>query len=438
VASTALTHSPPPRPWARELRIADPRTARIVARLVPLLGFLFAALLIMSRRPDAVTEAQFWAEDGRMYYANVYNHGLLATLAVPQSGYFQELPVLAVGVAQLVPLGLAPLLTNLLAIAIRALPVGLLLSSRARTISPDLRVRALLAGLYVALPGIPDTDANIDNALWYLAVAALIVLMLAPATRRRTRLCDAAILSMCAVTGVFTIVLAPLAFLYRHWRGPRAVPTSTRVILTLGAALQLTALLVLQYHLPAGFNVGPRITVPLHATTQLFFQILGGQVVLPALVGNSTTVVAGVAVLAGIGGALGALLALRHASDELRLLLAFACAVLVMALAHPQGVDWPTLSSSSGVGRYFLIPELAVVATVVWAAGRTRPKLLRSVVLALLLFVCTVVATTQWSYTAFMPSEFPKLAERFERAPVGTRMVFPIEPMPWSMTLVKH
>jgi hypothetical protein len=248
---------------------------------------LLAALLIISRRPDAVTHARFWAEDGNLFYADVYNRGLLATLAVPQSGYFQELPTLAAGLARLVPLALAPLLTNSIAIAVRVLPVGLLLSRRAQTISPDIAVRALLATLYIALPGTFESNANIDNALWYLAVAAVIVLMLRPPVRRPARVLDVTILVLCGLTGVFSIALTPLAFAYRRWRGSAAVSRLTLAILTACAAVQLLALLVLQYHLPGGFGARQRVSVPLHPTATGLFQILGLRVIAEPLLGNS-------------------------------------------------------------------------------------------------------------------------------------------------------
>src|SRR4029077_6266399 len=246
--------------------------------LLPLWGMLFAGLLVVSRRPDAIEHAQFWAEDGKLFYADVYNRGLLATLAVPQSGYFQELPTLAAGIAQLVPLAFAPLVTNTIASAVRVLPVGLLLSRRAETISPDIRVRALLAALYIALPGSPESDGNIDNALWYLAPAAVIVLMLRPPARRSARVLDVTTVALCSVTGVFSIALAPLAFSYRHWRGRDAVSRLTLAILTAGAAIQLLAIFVLEYHLPHGFGAEPRITSPLHASIPGFFRVLGVRV----------------------------------------------------------------------------------------------------------------------------------------------------------------
>jgi hypothetical protein len=168
--------------WWRA-RVALPAASWSV---VPSAASLFAALLILSRRPDAVFGAQLWAEDGRLTVANVYQHGLLATMLLPQAGYFNELQALTASFAlHVAPLTLVPAAMNSIAITVRVLPVGLLLSDRARTITPDRRVRGLLAGLYIALPGFYDTDANVDNAIWYLAIAAALVLVLAPASLSR-------------------------------------------------------------------------------------------------------------------------------------------------------------------------------------------------------------------------------------------------------------
>ena len=284
---------------------------------MPLWGMLLAGALVVSRRPDAITHAQFWAEDGTLFYTNVYNHGLLATLAVPQSGYFQELPVLAAGIAQLAPLAFAPLVTNSIAIVIRVLPIGLLLSRRAETISPDIRVRALLAALYIGLPGAPESNANVDNALWYLAVAAVIVLMLRPPASRAARLLDVAIVALCSVTGVFSIALAPLAFVYRRRRGAAFVSRLTLAILAVGATTQLLAIFVLEYHLPHGFGAQVRETLPLHATVSGFFQILGVRVIAEPLLGDSVAMNAIPATLLGVLAAGSALAAFRRGTAEL-------------------------------------------------------------------------------------------------------------------------
>ncbi len=409
-----------------------------LTRLLPLWGTLLAGVLIVSRRPDAVTHAQFWAEDGKLFYADVYAHGVLATLAVPQAGYFQELPTLAAAIARLVPLALAPLVMNLIAIAVRALPVGLLLSRRATPISSDIRVRALLAALYITLPGAPESNANVDNALWFLAVAALIVLMLRPPLRRPARTLDLVIVAMCSVTGVFSIALAPLAFAYRRWRGPGAVSRPLLAILTAGAAIQLLAIFVLQYHLPTGFGAATRPSDPLHPTVAGFFQIFGARVIAEPLLGSSIVLTATAAALLGLLGAAGAVAAFRRGGPELKLTIAFGGALFVMALAHPIGAGWLTLTVFPNGSRYFVIPQLAAVATLVWAIGHTRNGHWRPALTIILVYMCLVTIPLNWRYAPFEQTGFVQLAPAFERARPGTRWSFPLNPNGWSMTLVKQ
>jgi hypothetical protein len=405
---------------------------------LPLFGTLLAAALIVTRRPDAITHAQFWAEDGKLFYANVYNHGVLATLTVPQAGYFVELPVLAAGLARLVALAHAPLVLNLVGILTRALPVGLLLSRRAETISPDLRIRALLAALYIALPGAAEANANAVNAMWYLAMGAVLVLMLQPPRGTVGRLLDIAILILFSVTGVFVIALAPLALVYRRWRGPRAISDTKLVILTAGAVLQLFALSVLQYHLPAGFNATPRPSGTLHGSVQLFLQILGTRVIAEPIIGNVTAVSITAAGFIGAFGIVGAWTAIRRGSAELRLMIAFGAAVFVMSLLRPIGTGWPGLLLAGADSRYFVIPQFAAIATLVWACGYNRHKSWSLLYVVPLLYMCTISIPNEWKYPPFGRTDYAWRVVRFERDRPGTTVVFPIEPVGWFMTLKKR
>jgi hypothetical protein len=407
----------------------------------PVLGTLFAALLIFSRRPDALLHPQFWADDGSMFYANVYRHGLLGTLLVPQSGYYQDFPVLVAGLEKLVPLQFAPLLGNVIAILVRSLPVGLLLSERATTFAPSLRARGLIAALYICLPGVAETNANVENSLWYLAIAAIIVVISAPPRSRGAKVLDGVILVMCAITGVFAIALAPLLYLYRRWRGRDAVATWVLALFSAAAAIQLFALAYLQHHLPAGYVAGPRIAVPLHPTVPLLFEIIGRRVVMQPLGLDSSTISTLAVELIGVFGALAFAAAIRRGTAEVRLFLLFACAVLAMALAHPLGVSWGNLAAPINSGRYFLIPEYAIAVVVVWHAFQANVWA-RGAAVALLIFACAIAVPAHWSYPALANHGFAARAQAFERAPIGVRMVFPLNPAVsggfWRMTLVRQ
>src|SRR5437660_10967570 len=87
------------------------------------LVFPLCLLVVVSRRPDVVFHAQFWAEDGNRWYADAYHLGVIDSLLHPAAGYFQTLPRLAALIAVLLPFGMAPLILNCIAVLIQILPV---------------------------------------------------------------------------------------------------------------------------------------------------------------------------------------------------------------------------------------------------------------------------------------------------------------------------
>src|SRR5208282_5718589 len=86
--------------------------------------FLLACAVIVWRRPDAFFHAQFYAEDGHVWFADAYNLGWWPALFHTFAGYFETLPRLVASLALLVPLALVPLFFNIIAIAFQTLPVN--------------------------------------------------------------------------------------------------------------------------------------------------------------------------------------------------------------------------------------------------------------------------------------------------------------------------
>src|SRR6476469_486413 len=105
-----------------------------------LLSFFIAALAVISRRPDALLNPQFFAEDGNVWFAEAYNQGWGRALAITHTGYFQPLPRLGAALALVVPLQHAPLIMNIVGLVIQVAPAVFLLSTRAERWAP-LRIR---------------------------------------------------------------------------------------------------------------------------------------------------------------------------------------------------------------------------------------------------------------------------------------------------------
>jgi hypothetical protein len=170
--------------------------------------FSVAFLIVFSRRPDAILNAQFYAEDGWAFYPDAYYHGL-HTLFMPYSGYLQTLYRTVALITLLFPLYLAPLVMNLSAIVVQILPVNFFLSSRFSNI--PLKTRLLGSLLYLAIPNAAEIHANITNAQCHLGLLACLVLLARPASGWGWRIFDGVVLVLTSISCPLGIVLVPLA-----------------------------------------------------------------------------------------------------------------------------------------------------------------------------------------------------------------------------------
>ncbi len=133
---------------------------------------------------------------------------------------FKPFPRLGASVALLVPLSLAPLVLNLIAMTVQVLPVTLLLSSRSSWLGNLYLLALCFAVLYVALPNCREISANITNSQWVMALCLFLVLVAStpsrgpgPGIRYISHCCSVA--SM----GPFCLFLLPIA-LFMAWRQP--------------------------------------------------------------------------------------------------------------------------------------------------------------------------------------------------------------------------
>src|SRR5215471_1172458 len=91
--------------------------------------FLASLFILFLRRPDALLNAQFYAEDGARWFADAYHVGWRC-LFLPESGYLQTVSRLIGLFCQLFPFALVPLVMNLFALFFQILPINILLSER--------------------------------------------------------------------------------------------------------------------------------------------------------------------------------------------------------------------------------------------------------------------------------------------------------------------
>jgi hypothetical protein len=399
--------------------------------------FLAACAVLICRRPDAILHAQFWAEDGHVWFADAYNCGWWVPLFRAQDGYFQTLPRLVASIALIVPLSWAPFILNLVATAFQALPANLLLSSRS---SPwgSFQSRTTMAAIYLLLPNCTEMSYGITESQWLLALSAFLVLVASSPTMMPSRIFDALILLLSGLTGPFCIFLLPISLFFAFKRHSRWQWGITGMLAML-CLVQLWGLMVLN---PSG-----RPRVELGASIAMFTRIVGSQVFLGALLGgNGTGLLPGTGIFifqlcAAIAGITMVAICFINSGNEMKLFLCFSTALLAASLIFPAGylqpgsTRWQQLACAGPV-RYWFFPTLAFA----WSLFRCLQVNMVPCKIAagfLLLFMCFGIVR-DLRHPALNDLHFELATIRLEAAEKGSNVIIPLNPPGWNMMLVKH
>jgi len=398
-----------------------------------------AAVVIM-RRPDVILNPQFWAEDGKIWFANAHNLGAWHSLFLPQNGYLQTVSRLVAAGATLLPMRHAPLVFNLAAILVQVLPVMLLNSARGRALVPSLPARIVLSVLYIAQPYTTEVHANLTNAQWHLAVSAALVCCFDSWKREWRAAFDLGLVALSGVSGPFCILLLPGVAWLAYRRRDRRTAWLLAVLVAC-AAIQLS-LAVPQMGVS-------RAVAPLGATWQGFMRIAGGQVTLAALFGDAWThvyllpawrtgvVLPLLATLFGVGVLLRAV---RTGGDAMISFVAFALLVLVAAMLSPQlssTAQWVTWEVPHAGERYSFVPILGFYVALLSVAGRDRIRAMRWLVAGMVACAILVAIPLSWGIRPFQDLAYPEHVGEYERARPGDVVRIPINPPGWFMELRK-
>jgi hypothetical protein len=406
--------------------------------------FVAGAAIVIARRPDAVTNPQFWAEDGTFWFADAYNTGVHSLVqSAAGVGYLLSLPRLVAIPVTGLSLGHAALVFNLVGITVQVAPAAFFLSRRFEDVAPSAAVRGLLGLGYVLIPN-TEVDVTLTNAQWHLAIVAVMVLVARPPRGRAGRWFDAAGLALSGLTGPFAVILLPAAVAravtlpsWRRWYGALS-----------GMLLATLLVQAVTAHLS-----GRAPTAPLGLSVRSGVEIIADRVVLPGTFGEqaySHVSTPG----SGAGVWLAALLALfaiavvgfvlLRSGAPVRIFLVACIAVTVLGLLAPIGTPsgstaWTALATSDVGERYFFIGETAWLVALVWAVSRIPWPALRAgggVGLAALFASGSIAAWSYPPYTDFHPALY---TAELRAARPGTTVLVPINPGgPWRMALVRH
>jgi hypothetical protein len=399
--------------------------------------FLFTCAVLVSRRPDTLLNPQFCVEDGHVFFADAYNYGWWTALFRSYEGYYHVFPRLGASLSLLVPLTMAPLVLNLIAIVIQALPVSLLLSSRSSAWG-SLRFRGFLAGIYLVLPNTREMSIGINNTQWFLALCAFLLLVAIAPKGIAGRIFDLSILLLSGLTGPFSIFLFPIA-LFLAWRRRDRWHWTEVCVVTACCFVQARELF------SGGFTGRPHFA--LGASPALFARILAGHVFLATLIGGNGLAASSSPQLlifllcVAVGGIAITAICFCRSTLEMRLLLFLSSMILAAALisptaSPPAGVSmWGMLAGAEGI-RYWFFPTLAFAWSILWCF-RGGKAMLKSVSAVLLCLMCFGIVR-DWVHPAYQDMNFAEYVKQVEAAPAGTVVTIPENPPGWNIQLMKR
>ncbi len=403
-----------------------------------IVAMIASFIILVMRRPDIITNAQPWAEDGRVWLAGIYNEGFWSSLLLPQNGYYQTISRVTYGIALIFGIKNAALVANILALLIRCFFVGFILSKRMNFI--DLRFRVAVAIYFLLMPNVAEGFVNITNAHWYLSMYLFAVVIAEDAKTRAWKIHDTALIFISGLSGPFVIFIAPCLLLKRiSQRG--GMISAVRginyfdVCMAVCCLIQVVAIL--------GSPEGARSPAPLGASLSVLADLVATRIIFgtifPFEIAKHLASYSAFNMTLFIllcGSLLFAFIKFGWKTKSLilfpLLMIGFALARPVIAIDQPQ---WPLAITSESGERYFYVTNIALACLFIgllsFSAKHNK---------MLLLFFTTAFIFI--SLLSFRIPEFPDVGyksdiNKFRKLEKGQVMEINILPPSWTMKLKK-
>ena len=358
---------------------------------------LFFCLIVVSRRPDAVTYPQFYAEDGVYWYSEAYNADhFWEPFFIPKQKYFQTVSRVGGMLGNSVNILYAPLLLNLMAISIQVLTAVYFLSSRFNSLIPRFHIRFLCSLAYLLLLGSDEIHANLTNSMSHLALLMFLIIIVPQSRTYGWRFFDYGMLLLAGLSGPFVFFALPVAVAFCGYRKSIRNSAVKLAILAVTFLIQFYSYLfivvpgAMRSDQTLGANFGLLIEI---MARNIFIRGISGTSYVPEIMGLGIwsngllpilVVALGVAVIGRV---------LWKAELELKFFIIFSFMIFTAALITPQvslvKPQWGEMAMGGG-GRYYFLPTLTWVISLGWLLFNAEHLFLRCIAGALI--ACMLIA----------------------------------------------
>lgn len=405
--------------------------------------FVIAFLLLACRRPDILFRAQFWAEDGNIWYAEAYKLGFWHALLMTHTGYFQTIARLVVGSSIYIPIAYAPFYSNCIALIIRALIACFFLSRRFDYIACTPRI--IIALYYCIMPDIDELHANMTNTYWYMALYALLIFIARPAQKKWEWVHDCVVIFISSVSGLPPVFLIPFIGLkyiceterekWFDWvRLRKFLLNPVYIALCFGALIQVSHL-----------EIGGRSGSTLGATLTRFMQIISSRF-LVGITGNhvadwpwQSAIFAYIITLILACVLIGVVCSKNW---KLITVMIFPLIVIAVALYKPvissENEQWKYLRIMGAAQRYFFLYHICIFgAIVVVLYSKCRTAVAQQFYQILFAVWFGALAVRYYHIPPIPDQHWVEAVNKFHQASRGKKVDMATAPKGWTMTLIK-
>ncbi|HTJ89311.1 MAG TPA: hypothetical protein VL356_03925 [Acidocella sp.] len=405
---------------ARQIAESPVRTSVL---LLAFFGILFL------HGPVVLLHPGLWGEDGWLWYPDAYQYGI-KSLLWPDGGYLNTLSRLTAFVVQPAPLVYVPFLFASLALLIQAITAAFIVSNRMALAWPSALGRLSFALIYLVLPNSWEIFGNLTDAQWHLAILSFLILTSEGPKNIRQVTFDCIVLLLSGVSGPFCILLIPIAI----WKLFEIEKSFTALRLAVVSFCSFVQLFFLFTHPSA------RLLAPLGASVtglarimaaQIFFGSIFGMRSINVLISSDVWKFDVTPILICLGGISLGIVAFWRGPTLLRKATVFSSLSFFSALTAPlvsaTSPQWPLMAMPLAGDRYYVFPILAWCGAL-FVLTQDRSAVLRSIGRLLLSIMVLLGIPVDHTYPYIAKTNFRQHAEAFERAPAGTRIVFPTRP----------
>ena len=173
--------------------------------------------ILWLRRPDSLLNAQFWAEDGGVFFREQVLFGFSGAFVRLYSGYAHVIPRIVMALACALPVRWVPLGVNFSALAIAALACSAFFWPCYRRILSSDALRAVCCLLMAASIVVgSELIGIISNVQWYLCILSLLLIM---TIQERMEMWLTVAQVAIALSAPVTLLFVPV-LLWQAWKNP--------------------------------------------------------------------------------------------------------------------------------------------------------------------------------------------------------------------------